>query len=76
MRTRVHSHPGPEAFYVLEGEQCMETPAQKRKLRAGESFIVPPGPHVQAAAHGRRNIALVLSGSGEPERTKQRLVIE
>ncbi len=26
MRTRVHSHPGPEAFYVVEGEQCMERP--------------------------------------------------
>lgn len=60
MRTRVHAHPGLEAFYVLDGEQCMETPQTRGKLRAGETFIVPVGPHVQAAAKGRRNIALVL----------------
>jgi quercetin dioxygenase-like cupin family protein len=60
MRTRIHSHPGPEAFYVLEGEQCMETPEERRKLGPGETFVVPPGPHVQAAPKGRKNILLVL----------------
>ncbi len=58
MRTRVHSHPGPEAFYVVEGQQCMETPSERRKLNAGESFVVQPGPHVQTAPGGRKNIAL------------------
>ena len=24
--SRVHTHPGPEGWYVLEGEQCLETP--------------------------------------------------
>jgi quercetin dioxygenase-like cupin family protein len=66
MRTRVHSHPGPEAFYVIDGEQCMETPTQRRKLQAGESFIVLPGPHLQAAPKGRRNLVLVLHGPDEP----------
>ena len=65
MRTRVHSHPGPEAFYVLEGEQCMETPSTKRRLRTGEIFIVPPGPHVQAAPRGRKNLAVILSATGQ-----------
>jgi quercetin dioxygenase-like cupin family protein len=64
MRTRVHSHPGPEAFYVIEGEQCLETPATHAKLRPGETFIVPPGSHVQAAAKGRKNILLVLHREG------------
>jgi quercetin dioxygenase-like cupin family protein len=66
MRTRVHSHSGPEAFYVLEGEQCMETPGERRKLGPGETFIVPPGPHVQAAPNGRKNILLVLHPRDEP----------
>ena len=66
MRTRVHSHAGPEAFYVVDGEQCVETPSQRRKLRAGDTFVVPPGPHVQAAAKGRKNITLVLYPSDAP----------
>lgn len=66
MRTRVHSHAGPEAFYVIDGAQCVETPAEKRKLQAGDTLIVPPGPHVQAAAAGRRNLTLVLSPAGAP----------
>jgi quercetin dioxygenase-like cupin family protein len=64
MRTRVHSHPGPEAFYVVDGEQCVETPKARQKLRAGDTFIVAPGPHVQAAAKGRRNLTLALYPAG------------
>ena len=66
MRARVHSHPGPEAFYVVEGEQCMETPTDKQLLPAGTSYIVRTGPHLQAAPRGRRNLVLILAPSGEP----------
>ena len=24
--TPVHTHPGPEVIYIVDGEQCMETP--------------------------------------------------
>jgi hypothetical protein len=33
--SRVHAHPGPEGWYVLSGEQCLETPAGANKARAG-----------------------------------------
>ena len=66
MRTRVHSHPGPEAFYIVEGEQCMETPSDKRTIRAGGTYIVPSGPHLQAAPHGRRNLVLIIAPKGVP----------
>lgn len=65
MRTSVHRHPGLEAFYVVAGEQCMEHPEGRRKLRAGDIFIVPVGPHVQAAPKGRKNLALILHRPGE-----------
>jgi quercetin dioxygenase-like cupin family protein len=65
MRTRVHAHPGPEAFYVVEGIQCMETPSERRRVPAGSTYIVE-GPHVQAAPAGRRNIAVVFHAPGEP----------
>lgn len=66
MRTRVHSHPGPEAFYIVEGEQCMETPVDKRIIQAGGTYIVPSGPHLQAAPKGRRNIVLIIAPKGAP----------
>jgi quercetin dioxygenase-like cupin family protein len=66
MRTRVHAHPGPEAFSVVDGMQCMETPAERRMVRPGETFIVAAGPHIQAAPGGRRNLGLVLIPKGEP----------
>lgn len=66
MRTRVHSHPGPEAFYVVEGEQCMETPSDKRLVPAGGTYVVEGGPHIQAAPKGRRNLVLILAPKGVP----------
>ena len=33
--SRVHTHPGPEGWYVLAGEQCLETPAGANRARAG-----------------------------------------
>jgi mannose-6-phosphate isomerase-like protein (cupin superfamily) len=66
MQTRVHSHRGPEAFYVVEGQQCMETPIEKRLIAAGGTYVVKQGPHIQAAPKGRRNLVLILSPKGEP----------
>lgn len=65
MQTRVHSHPGPEAFYVVEGEQCMETPTDKRVIAAGGTYIVERGLHMQAAPKGRRNLVLVIAPKGQ-----------
>lgn len=41
--TAVHTHPGPEAWYLLEGEQCLETPLGASRVRAGEGSVAPPG---------------------------------
>lgn len=66
MRTRVHAHPGPEAFFVVEGEQCMESPSDRRRVGAGETYIVPGGPHLQAAPNGRRNLVLIIAPADVP----------
>ena len=60
MRTRTHAHPGPEAFFVVRGAQCMETPTERRTLQAGETYIVERGVHLQAAPTGRQNLVLVF----------------
>jgi quercetin dioxygenase-like cupin family protein len=66
MRTRVHEHPGPEASYVLSGVQCMESPTDRARVRAGESYVLQAGPHLQAAPLGRRSIAITLVEEGKP----------
>lgn len=66
MITRTHSHSGPEAFYVVSGEQCVETPTDKRTLLTGETYIVERGVHLQSAPKGRKNLVLVLHEAGTP----------
>lgn len=61
MRSRVHSHPGLEAFYVVDGEHCTETSHDKRMIGAGGSCIVAGGLHVRAALKGRRKLVLILA---------------
>jgi quercetin dioxygenase-like cupin family protein len=60
MITRAHSHPGTEVFYVVEGEQCVETPQGGKLIPAGNHYVVEQGPHLQAAPQGRRSLVLLL----------------
>jgi quercetin dioxygenase-like cupin family protein len=69
MKSRVHRHPGPEAWYVLKGEQCLETPGHAQHVRAGESGIVPEGPPMMLLGTGtseRRSLVLILHDSSKP----------
>ena len=68
-RTPVHRHPGPEAWYVLEGAPCLETPEGAHVMRAGESFVVPEGPPMMLTGVGaavRRTLGLVLHDAAKP----------
>lgn len=66
MKTRVHSHPGPEVFYVLEGEQCVETRDGTSRVAAGEHYILNEGPHLQASRKGRRSLVLLVIPNDTP----------
>jgi quercetin dioxygenase-like cupin family protein len=69
MRSAVHRHPGPEAWYVLAGEQCLETPGRKQIVRAGESGIVEEGPPMMLVGTGtteRRSLVVILHDSSKP----------
>ncbi len=64
-----HRHPGPEAWYVLSGAQCLETPNGVVKTSAGETALVPEGLPMaisDAGAETRRTVLLVLHISSEP----------
>ena len=63
MESPVHVHPGPEAWYTLSGEVCLETPDGKLTGHAGESTVVPGGPPMRLTITGteqRRSLVIVL----------------
>lgn len=68
MKSSVHRHSGPEAWYVIEGEQCLETPKGTIMARAGESAVVPAGPPMQLTGTGtgkRTALVLILHDSSQ-----------
>ena len=64
--SRVHTHPGPEGWYVLAGEQCLETPAGANRAGTGQTMTVPPNVPMELNVNGtklRRAFALVIHDS-------------
>ncbi len=70
MRSRVHVHAGPEAFYVLAGAQCVETPAGVVRTAAGGTTVLAAGTPMALAAAGdgeRRAFAIVVHDARRPQ---------
>jgi quercetin dioxygenase-like cupin family protein len=68
-RTPAHTHAGPEAWYVLEGTNCLQTPTETRIARAGESLIIPEGPPMILTGVGattRHSLAVVVHDASKP----------
>jgi quercetin dioxygenase-like cupin family protein len=66
--SRVHTHPGPEGWYVLAGEQCLETPAGASRARAGGTMTVRSNTPMELNVTGqtlRRAFALVIHDSAQ-----------
>jgi hypothetical protein len=64
-----HRHPGPEAWFVIDGGQCLETPNGVMIARAGQSMLAPEGWPMAISSLGtdtRRAVVLVLHRSDEP----------
>jgi quercetin dioxygenase-like cupin family protein len=69
MQTSVHTHAGAEAWYLLSGAQCLETPSGIIVAKAGEGAMVPEGPPMALSGVGtdtRRSVLLVLHESSQP----------
>lgn len=67
--TPVHTHSGPEAWFIVVGEQCLETEKTAHRLKAGKSFVLATDQihrgRVQSAEM-RGALALVLHDSKRP----------
>ena len=67
--TPVHIHPASEVVYVIDGEQCMETPGAGYRLGAGKTLILPGGTIHRGRVSGnkaRRALGLVLFEGDHP----------
>ncbi len=72
-KSRVHTHPGPEGWYVLAGEQCLETPTGATRARAGGTMAVPADIPMELNVTGkalRRAFALVIHDSTQDRGTQ------
>jgi quercetin dioxygenase-like cupin family protein len=70
--SRVHTHPGPEGWYVIAGKQCLETPAGANSAGAGQTMTVPPNVPMELNVTGktlRKAFALVLHDSTQERGT-------
>jgi len=71
-RSRVHTHPGPEGWYMIVGEQCLETPAGANRAKAGGTMTVPPNVPMELSITGtvlRKSLVLVIHDSSQPRGT-------
>jgi quercetin dioxygenase-like cupin family protein len=70
MMSSIHNHPGPEAFYTVAGETCLETSEGVSFGRLGEpAVVVPGGLPMQLTATGkdkREGLTLILHDSSMP----------
>jgi quercetin dioxygenase-like cupin family protein len=69
---QVHTHPGPEIFYLLTGEQCLETPTGTTRARAGEGMVASANTPMQlniVGAKKRDALFVVIHDSKKPRVT-------
>jgi quercetin dioxygenase-like cupin family protein len=67
--TPIHRHAGPEAWYLLSGAQCLETPEGITVMRAGQSAVVREGPPMMLSSVGtetRHGFTLILHDASKP----------
>ncbi|MCP3734866.1 hypothetical protein M9979_08280 [Sphingomonas sp. RP10(2022)] len=73
MTAPLHVHSGPEAFYAVTGDTCLETPDGIKVGRgAGNSLFIKGGPPMLLMAIGkspRQGFALILHDASRPPTT-------
>jgi quercetin dioxygenase-like cupin family protein len=73
MTSRVHFHSGVEAFYDVEGEQCLETKERAFHMKQGDTLMVTTGTVMRLVATGtkaRRDFAIIVHDTSKPSVTR------
>lgn len=70
--TPVHTHSGPEVFYIVSGAQCVETETVAHRLDTGQSLVLPADAVHRGRVLGavpRAGLALVVHDANRPPST-------
>lgn len=73
LTSRIHVHSGVEGFYVVDGEQCLETPTRTYAMPKGTTAMVAAGDTMRLVATGpgpRRSLAIVVYDAAQPPTTR------
>jgi mannose-6-phosphate isomerase-like protein (cupin superfamily) len=65
----VHTHSGPEIWYLFTGEQCLETPNGVQRAKAGEGMFAPANTPMQLNITGtssRDALFVIVHDAGKP----------
>lgn len=76
LTSRIHTHSGVEGFYVVDGQQCLETPTRIYKMPKGGSLVIPTGVTMRLVATGtrpRRALAAIVYDSSQPPTTRMEM---
>ena len=68
-RSMIHTHPGPEGWYILAGEQCVQTPSGSKYAVAGGTMITAPDIPIELRVTGtstRRALLVVIHDASRP----------
>jgi quercetin dioxygenase-like cupin family protein len=68
-RSAVHVQSGPEAWYVLSGSQCVETPTTVQHIAEGQTGFVPADTPLYLVATGtglRRAFFVIIHDAARP----------
>lgn len=61
VKTRVHTHPGSETFYVLSGELTQKTPKGVNRVSAGQPMLGhPPGTPMEVSSSGAGDLSALV----------------
>jgi quercetin dioxygenase-like cupin family protein len=76
LTSRIHTHSGVEGFYVVDGQQCLETPTRIYEMPKGGSLVIPAGVTMRLVATGtkpRRALAVIVYDSSQPPTTRMEM---
>ena len=68
-RSMIHSHPGPEGWYLFTGQQCVLTPSGAESAGTGQTMTTPPDVPIELRVTGtaiRRSLLVVIHDAAKP----------
>jgi quercetin dioxygenase-like cupin family protein len=73
LTSRFHHHSGVEGFFVVDGQQCLETADRTHVMNKGDTLVVPAGIAMRLVATGptpRRALAVIVYDATKPPTTR------